>query len=244
MELFPAIDLLGGKVVRLTRGDYNLVDVYGDNPVEVAKAFKEKGAKNLHIVDLDGARDGSTANFAVIEAIAKTGGLFIEAGGGIRSVERVMRYAAVGVNRVILGTVAAQDFNLLERLIGTFGKLIAVGVDARDGLVAVKGWRETTALKSLKFCEKLDKAGVENIIYTDISRDGMMEGANLDIYKRIVGRVSAKITASGGISNIDELVKLEEIGVYAAILGKSLYTGAIKLEEAIELDYKKDNPMP
>jgi phosphoribosylformimino-5-aminoimidazole carboxamide ribotide isomerase len=233
MELFPAIDLLGGKVVRLTRGDYDLVDVYGDNPVEVAKAFKEQGAKNLHMVDLDGAKDGSTANFNVIESIAKIGGLFIEAGGGIRSVKRVMQYTNAGVNRVILGTVAAQDFNLLEQLIDAFGVRIAVGVDARDGLVAVRGWRETTSLKSLKFCEKLDKAGVDNIIYTDISRDGTMEGANLDIYKNLVERVDAKITASGGVSSLAELEYLDKIGIYGAILGKSLYTGAIKLKEAI-----------
>ncbi|MCL2081177.1 MAG: 1-(5-phosphoribosyl)-5-[(5-phosphoribosylamino)methylideneamino]imidazole-4-carboxamide isomerase [Oscillospiraceae bacterium] len=235
MKIFPAIDLLGGKVVRLTRGDYDIVDVYGDNPLDAAKAFREQGAENLHIVDLDGARDGSSANFAVIESIAKAGGLFIQTGGGIRDAERVKRCASAGVNRVILGTVAAQDFGLLEQLIAAFGTLIAVGVDARDGLVAVKGWRETTALDSLEFCEKLDGAGVDNIIYTDISRDGTMRGANLEVYSRLAGRVGAKITASGGISGPDELETLAGMGVYAAILGKSLYTGAINLREAIKL---------
>lgn len=240
MEIFPAIDLLGGKVVRLTRGDYDLVDVYNDDPVEVARSFKAQGAKNLHIVDLDGAKNGSAENFAVIEAIAKEVCLFIETGGGVRDSERVRRYADSGVSRVILGTVAAEDFDLLERLLGEYGKIIAVGVDARDGRVAVKGWRETTALDSLGFCEKLDRAGVDNIIYTDISKDGTMEGANLDIYAQLTARVGAKITASGGISGLPELKTLDGMGVYAAILGKSLYTGAISLKEAIELCSPKE----
>ena len=234
MEIFPAIDLLGGKVVRLTRGDYGKVDVYGGDPVETARAFKAQGAKNLHIVDLDGAKDGSAANFGVISAIAAEGGLFIQAGGGIRDFKRIEAHLGAGVSRVILGTAAAENFEFIERSIELFGNAVAVGVDARDGRVAVRGWRETTAIDALGFCEKLGAAGVDNIIYTDISRDGTMEGANLGVYALLAGRAGARITASGGISSMEEIEELKKMGIYAAILGKSLYTGAINLKGAIE----------
>ncbi|MCL1819390.1 MAG: 1-(5-phosphoribosyl)-5-[(5-phosphoribosylamino)methylideneamino]imidazole-4-carboxamide isomerase [Oscillospiraceae bacterium] len=233
MEIFPAIDIMGGKVVNLVRGEFDLVDVYGEDPVAAAEAFKARGAANLHIVDLDGAKSGSAENFSVIENIVKTGGLFIQVGGGIRSAERAAAYLAMGVNRVILGTAAVEDFSLLERLLTAHGASVAVGVDARNGSVAVKGWLEDTALDSFAFCEKLDAAGVDNIIYTDIMRDGMMEGANYGAYRELTERVKCKITASGGICSLDELKKLEKLGVYAAILGRSLYTGAVKLEDAL-----------
>ena len=240
MILFPAIDLLGGKVVRLTRGDYSRVDVYGDDPVETAKTFQAQGAENLHVVDLDGARDGSAANFGVIGAIAAATDLFIQTGGGIRDLERMRKYLGAGVGRVILGTVAAENFELVEQAIGEFGNAVAVGVDARDGRVAVKGWRETTALDSMEFCERLSAAGVDNIIYTDISRDGTMEGANIEAYARLAKRVKTRITASGGINGPNDLAELKKLGLYAAILGKSLYTGAINLKEAIDLCLRKE----
>jgi len=235
MELFPAIDLKGGQVVRLTQGDYDRVDVYSDDPVEVALAFKKRGARNLHVVDLDGAKDGKLVNFEVIRRIMEQSGLCIQVGGGIRDEQRIAQYLDVGVARVILGTIAVENFDFMARMVKKYGKRIAVGVDARDGKVAVKGWLETTPLDAMKFCARLDKAGVVTIIYTDISKDGAMAGTNLDVYDRLSYHVGCEIVASGGISSKEEVFILRDMGMYGVILGKALYTGAILLEDIKEV---------
>ncbi len=235
MKLFPAIDLLGAQVVRLTQGDFNRKETYSQNPAETAAEFARKGAKNLHVVDLDGARDGTTANFGAIRGIVQSTGLFLQVGGGIRDQQRIDRYLELGVNRVILGTVAVEDFSFLSKMVATYGDKIAVGVDAKDGLIAVKGWKEVTGVDALEFCNKLDGAGVATIIYTDISRDGAMQGTNLEVYRTLSGQVNCNIVASGGISGAQELITLSQMGIYGAILGKALYTGALDLQEVLAL---------
>lgn len=233
MEIFPAIDLKGGKVVRLTQGDYDRVDIYSENPVQTAAGFAENGAKNLHVVDLDGARDGELTNFSAISDIVENSGMFVQAGGGIRDEKRVERYLELGVGRVILGTAAVERFDFLREMVRVYGKKIAVGVDARDGKIAVKGWLETTELDSVEFCKRLEAVGVSTIIYTDISRDGAMRGANLAMYERLSREVNCDIVASGGISDISEIAELKWLGTYGAILGKSLYQGKLTLKEVL-----------
>lgn len=235
MKLFPAIDLKDGQVVRLTQGDYGQVQVYSSSPAEIARQFLGKGAENLHVVDLDGARDGEIVNFEAIAAIKSVGGLFMEIGGGIRDEGRIRQYLELGVERVILGTVAVEDFGFTEAMISRYGKQVAVGVDARDGRVAVKGWLEDTGVDSLKFCQKLDRAGVSAIIYTDISRDGAMRGANLEVYRRLSGLVRCDVMASGGVSSEEDLAALRDMGLYGAIVGKAIYNGALDLERLVEL---------
>lgn len=234
MEIFPAIDLKDGKVVRLTQGDYDRVDVYSDNPEEIALSFQAKGARNLHVVDLDGARDGELANFPVIEAIVKKTGLFVQVGGGIRDGERVRRYLEAGASRVILGTVAAENFELLRELVRTYGEKIAVGVDAKDEKIAIRGWREVTDINSVEFCERLADAGVKTVIYTDIAKDGAMSGTNLAVYKRLAQFAGLNIVASGGISALSELEALKRTGIYGAIVGKALYQGILTIEEVLK----------
>ena len=236
MKLYPAIDLRGGKVVRLTQGDYDRMTVYENDPCAQARRFIEAGAKYLHVVDLDGARDGTLANFDTIAALAKQGGLYIEVGGGIRDQARIEKYLSLGVGRCILGTVAVRDFAFTRRMIQTYGDAIAVGVDARDGKVAVSGWEQTSALDGIDFCKQLLDAGCSAVIYTDIAKDGAMQGTNLPLYARLAQEVPGlAITASGGISALEELTALQQMGTAAAILGKSLYTGAIDLKKAIQL---------
>lgn len=236
MQLFPAIDLRGGRVVRLTQGDYDRMTVYGDDPCAQARAFLEAGAKNLHVVDLDGAKDGTLANFDTIRAIARQGGLYIEVGGGIRTEQRIEQYLELGVGRCILGTVAVKDFAFTRRMLAKYGDKIAVGVDARDGYVAVSGWRELSEEKGIDFCKRLLDAGCTAVIYTDISRDGAMQGTNLELYRTLAREVPGlAITASGGISYESELLELEQAGTAAAILGKSLYTGALDLARCVQL---------
>ena len=235
MEIFPAIDLNGGKVVRLTQGDYDRVEIYSSNPAEIAADFLAQGARNLHVVDLDGARDGELTNLPAIRKIAKTNGLFIEVGGGIRDEERINRYLELGVGRVILGTVAIENPDFTHEMAKKYGSKIAVGVDARDGKVATRGWRETTDVDSMDFCRELEAAGVQTIIYTDISRDGAMQGTNLYAYKQLKSQVSLEIVASGGISSLADIAGLLDIGVEAAILGKALYIGALNLKEVLRL---------
>jgi phosphoribosylformimino-5-aminoimidazole carboxamide ribotide isomerase len=235
LEIFPAIDLRGGRAVRLTQGDFDRMEVYSGDPAGVAASFLRQGAKNLHVVDLDGAKDGTTENFDVIRDIARQGGLFIQVGGGIRTEERIVRYLELGVGRVILGTAAAENFDFLTRMVGRFGEKIAVGVDARDQKIAVRGWKEVTAIDSLEFCKKLDGAGVSAIIYTDIARDGAMQGTHMEVYRTLSGLIGCDVVASGGISAVGELAQLAQLGLYGAILGKSLYTGTIDLKEALSL---------
>ena len=234
MQIFPAIDLSGGQVVRLYQGDYDKMTVYGADPCAVAREFVAAGAKYLHVVDLDGAKDGTLANFDTIAALAKQGGLYIEVGGGIRTEERIQKYLDLGVSRCILGTIAVKDFEFTARMAKKYGDQIAVGVDARDGYVAVSGWLETSQEKGVDFCRRLRDAGVQTVIYTDISRDGAEQGTNLELYRELAGIEGLNITASGGVSSIEELKELQTIGTHAAILGTALYTGRLELAEVIK----------
>ena len=234
MQIFPAIDLSGGQVVRLYQGDYDKMTVYGADPCAVAREFMAAGAGYLHVVDLDGAKDGTLANFDSIAALAKQGGLYIEVGGGIRTEERIQKYLELGVSRCILGTIAVKDFDFTARMAKKYGDKIAVGVDARDGYVAVSGWLETSREKGVDFCRRLRDAGVQTVIYTDISRDGAEQGTNLELYRELAGIEGLNITASGGVSSIEELKELQTIGTHAAILGKALYTGRLDLADVIK----------
>ena len=234
MQIFPAIDLRGGQVVRLYQGDYDQETVYAADPCAVARDFLAAGARYLHVVDLDGAKDGTLANFKTIEALTRQGGLYIEVGGGIRTEERIRRYLDLGVGRCILGTIAVKDFAFTERMAQKYGDRIAVGVDARDGFVAVSGWKELSEERGVDFCRRLRDAGVKTVIYTDISRDGAEQGTNLDLYRELAGIEGLDITASGGVSSIEELRELQTIGTKAAILGKALYTGWLDLKTVME----------
>ncbi len=234
MQIFPAIDLSNGQVVRLFQGDYAKMTVYGTDPCAVAREFIAAGAKYLHVVDLDGARDGTIANFSSIAAIAKQGGLYIEVGGGIRTEERIQQYLDLGVQRCILGTVAVKDFDFTVRMAQTYGDKIAVGVDAKNGYVAINGWKELSQEKGVDFCKRLYDAGVKTIIYTDISRDGAERGTNLEVYKELSKINGLCVTASGGVSALEELYQLQHIGTHAAILGKALYTGRLDLKTVIQ----------
>ena len=234
MNIFPAIDLFEGKAVRLFKGDYDQMTVYGADPCAVARDFIAAGAKYLHVVDLDGAKDGTLANFESIAAIAKQGGLYIEVGGGIRTEERIRQYLDLGVGRCILGTIAVKDFDFTARMAQKYGDQIAVGVDARDGYVAINGWKELSDETGIEFCQRLRDAGVKAVIYTDISRDGAEQGTNLELYRELAGIEGLNVTASGGVSSIEELKELQTIGTHAAILGKALYTGRLDLAEVIK----------
>ena len=233
MQIFPAIDLSGGQVVRLYQGDYDQMTVYGQDPCAAARTFLEAGAKYLHLVDLDGARDGTTANFDSIAAIARQGGLYIEVGGGIRTEDRIRQYLDLGVGRCILGTIAVKDFTFTERMAQKYGGRIAVGVDARDGYVAVNGWKELSRERGVDFCRRLRDAGVRTVIYTDISRDGAEQGTNLEVYRELADISGLDITASGGVSSPEELRALRDMGTRAAILGKALYTGRLDLKTVL-----------
>ena len=234
MQIFPAIDLRGGQVVRLYQGDYDQETVYAADPCAVARDFLAAGARYLHVVDLDGARDGTLANFETIAALVRQGGLYIEVGGGIRTEERIRRYLDLGVDRCILGTIAVKDFAFTERMAKKYGEHIAVGVDARDGFVAVNGWKEISQERGVDFCRRLRDAGVKTVIYTDISRDGAEAGTNLELYRELAEIEGLDITASGGVSSIEELRELQTIGTKAAILGKALYTGRLDLKTVME----------
>ena len=234
MQIFPAIDLSGGQVVRLYQGDYDQMTVYGSDPCAVAREFITAGAKYLHVVDLDGAKDGTLANFESIAAIAKQGVLYIEVGGGIRTEERIQQYLDLGVGRCILGTIAVKDFDFTARMAQTYGDRIAVGVDARDGYIAINGWKELSSETGIEFCKRLRDVGVKTVIYTDISRDGAEKGTNLELYRELAKIDGLNITASGGVSSLEELKELQTIGTHAAILGKALYTGRLDLKTVIE----------
>ena len=233
MKLFPAIDLRGGQAVRLYQGDYDQMTVYNPDPADQARAFAAAGAKYLHVVDLDGAKDDTTANLPAIARIAAESDLYIEVGGGIRDEERIRRYLDLGVSRCILGTVAVRDFDFTAHMAQKYGDKIAVGVDMKNGLVAVAGWKEVTPEPGVAFCRRLAEAGVKAVIATDISRDGTMQGTNMDLYRELLTIPGLEITASGGIAKMEELDTLQAMGCHAAILGKSVYTGAIDLAEAV-----------
>ncbi|MBP8639955.1 MAG: 1-(5-phosphoribosyl)-5-[(5-phosphoribosylamino)methylideneamino]imidazole-4-carboxamide isomerase [Oscillospiraceae bacterium] len=233
MDLFPAIDLCGAKAVRLLRGDYNEMTVYSDAPLEVALDFKSAGAEYLHLVDLDGAKDGATRNFEVIGKIVADSGLKVEVGGGIRNINTVQQYIDLGVMRVIIGTSAVTDPGFLLEAIKRFGDKIAVAVDIKNGMVATHGWTQTSTESCFDFCQKLQDIGVKTIICTDISKDGAMQGVNQELYENLTARFSMDIIASGGVTTIDDLIKLAETRVRGAILGKSIYTGSIDLKSAV-----------
>ena len=234
MLIFPAIDLYGGKAVRLYKGDYNEMTVYSDTPVEVAKDFAKAGAKWVHLVDLEGAKDGTTPNLAVVEQIAKESGLLCEIGGGIRSMETVERYFKAGVSRVILGTAALTDEAFLRAAVAKWGEKIAVGADVRDGKIAIKGWLQTTDTDIFDFCERMSALGVRTVICTDISKDGAMQGTNRELYRQLSEKFHMQLVASGGVSGMDDVRSLSAMGLYGAIVGKAYYTGALDLKEAIE----------
>ena len=235
MHIFPAIDLYDGKAVRLLKGDYQKMTVYSENPLEIAKDFENSGAEFLHIVDLEGAKTGETPNINTIKKIVKNTSLFTEVGGGIRRLETVKKYADIGVKRVILGTAAVNDEEFLLSAVKEYGEKIAVGIDIKDGFVAIKGWTDLSKYTPFEFCEKMQNIGVKNVICTDVSKDGAMQGTNLDLYKEMSERFDLNITASGGVSGIDDIKRLKGLGIYGAIIGKAYYTKAISLARAIEV---------
>ena len=235
MYIIPAIDLIDGKAVRLQKGDYNKVTVYSDSPAEVAESFERDGAKMLHVVDLDGAKDGTTANFDTVKEIIRRTGLSVEIGGGVRNIERVKKYIDIGVDRVIIGTAAITNPDFLKEAVKLYGEKIVVGVDVKDGYVAIKGWLEVSEVSCNDFCEHLCELGVKTVICTDISKDGMMSGTNLELYRDLSHRFGMNIIASGGVSSLDDVRALKQMNIYGAILGKALYTGAVKLTDAVSV---------
>lgn len=234
MKLFPAIDLYNGKAVRLYKGDYANMTVYSENPIEIARDFESKGMKYIHIVDLEGAKDGTAPNINIIKQIAEETQLFCEVGGGIRDIDTIDAHLNNGIDRVILGTAAVQKPELLKEAVEKYGEKIAVGADIKDGFVAINGWLEKSEYTCFEFCEKMQNLGVKTVICTDVSKDGAMKGTNRELYKELSERLSVNITASGGISDINDIKALRELGIYGAIIGKAYYIGAIALEEALE----------
>lgn len=235
MNIFPAIDLKDNKIVRLSQGDYDKVKIYSDNIEEQVDKFIKDGAKNLHIVDLDGAKEGKPFNEIAIKKIASIKGLFFEIGGGIRDEKRISDYLEMGINRIILGTIATQKPEFVKEMVKKYGDAIAVGVDAKDEMVAVNGWLENSGINSFEFCQQMKEIGVSTIIYTDIAKDGMMSGCNMPAYERLCKIDGLQIIASGGVSSLEEISKLKSIGCHGAIVGKAIYEGTISLREALEI---------
>ena len=235
MNILPAIDIIGGKAVRLFKGDYAQMTVYNDDPVAVAKHFEECGAKFIHLVDLEGAKSGGTPNIDTVRRIVESTSLFAEIGGGIRSMEVIEKYMSIGVGRVILGTAAVTDEAFLVEAVKKYGSAIAVGIDIKDGYVAIKGWTENSQYTFLEFCKKMQEIGGGTIICTDISKDGAMRGTNRELYKELSQKFSMNIIASGGVSSIEDVKALKDMDIYGAIIGKAYYTGAIDLKEACEV---------
>ena len=234
MKIFPAIDLIDKKAVRLFKGDYAQMTVYNENPMDVMRDFISSGAKQAHIVELEGALKGGTPNYEVIRDLASTG-MFLEVGGGIRSETVIEKYLSVGVKRLILGTIAVTDEDFLKSAVKNFGTAIAVGVDIKDGFVAIKGWTEKSNFTAVDFCKKLQDIGVQTVISTDISKDGAMQGSNHALYETLKKEVSINLIASGGVSSIEDITALKNAGLYGAIVGKAYYTGAVDLKKAIEV---------
>ncbi len=234
MILFPAIDLYEGKAVRLFMGDYRQMTIYSDHPEEIARDFAACGATHAHLVDLEGARSGETPNLDTVLQIKAAAGLFCEIGGGIRSMEVVDRYLDAGLDRVILGTAAVENEAFLRQAVGKYGEKIAVGADVKDGFIAVKGWTEKSTLSLMDFCRKMEAIGVKTLICTDISRDGAMRGTNREMYRMLSEKLQLQITASGGVSTMEDVESLRDMNLYGAIIGKAYYTGDIDLKKAIE----------
>lgn len=235
MLIYPAIDLYDGKAVRLYKGDYNQMTIYSENPPEIAIDFKNSGATHMHIVDLEGAKNGTTPNFDTVVAIKKAGGLFCEVGGGIRDMATIEKYVNAGIDRVILGTAAVTSEGFVEEAVKKYGDKIAVGIDIKDGFVAIKGWTEKSELTAMEFAEKMQNIGVKTLICTDISKDGAMNGTNHELYRELMEKFSMQIIASGGVSSIEDVKRLASRKTYGAIIGKAYYTGDINLKEAIEV---------
>lgn len=234
MIIFPAIDLFEGKAVRLYKGDYNKMTVYSENPPEIAENFKTQGAAHIHIVDLEGAKDGTTPNFDTVIEIKRRSGLFCEVGGGIRDMNTIERYISAGIDRVILGTAAVTNEGFVKEAVKEYGEKIAVGIDIKDGFVAIKGWTEKSELTAFEFCEKMQADGVKTLICTDISKDGAMNGTNHALYSELMDRFDMQIIASGGVSSLNDVERLAEKNIYGAIIGKAYYTGDIDLKKAVE----------
>ena len=235
MFIYPAIDLVGGRAVRLYKGDYAQMTVYSEDPAAVARDFQAAGAKHIHLVDLEGAKSGVPENLPTIRQILAETDLFVEVGGGIRNMETVEAYLSAGVDRVILGTAAVTDPAFLAAALEQYGERIAVGVDLKDGYVAIRGWTETSELTAGAFFEKMEKMGVKTVICTDISRDGAMKGTNRELYRQLSARYSISLIASGGVSTLEDVRALAEMGLHGAIIGKAYYIGAIDLKTAIEV---------
>ena len=235
MEILPAIDLKNGEVVRLVEGDYNNKTTYFTDPLEILDFFIESWSKYLHVVDLDGASDGETVNFKTIEKIIKKCDLFVEVGGGIRNEDTIRKYLDIGVKRTILGTIAVENTKFLEDMINKYQNHIAVSIDSRDRMIAIKGWKEIKKEDSVEFCKQIDDMGIDTIIYTDISKDGKLSGTNLDIYKELREKISCNIIASGGVTYKDEIKKLKDMGINGAIVGKAIYEKKIDLKHIIEI---------
>lgn len=233
MQIYPAIDLKNKQVVRLYKGDYAKVTVYSDNPVATALSFKEAGAGNIHLVDLDGAKEGSPVNYGVIKDIVSETQLFAEVGGGIRDMRRIENYLKAGAGRVILGTAALENPDFLAEAVKEFGGSVAVGIDAKEGKVATRGWLDVSDTDAAEFAVRVRDAGVKTVIYTDISKDGTLSGTNMEVYGKLVKIGGLNVIASGGITYIDEIRQLARVGVYGAILGKALYAGLLNLADAL-----------
>lgn len=234
MIIFPAIDLFDKKAVRLYKGDYQNMTVYSENPIEIARDFEHAGATHIHMVDLEGAKDGTTPNIDIVKQVANDTDLFVEIGGGIRDMDTVEKYLSAGVGRVILGTAAVTDTEFLKLVVAEYGDKIAVGADVKDGYIAIKGWTLKSQITLEDFLSQMQEIGVKYIICTDISKDGAMRGTNLELYRQLSQKYSMNITASGGVSSLDDVKKLREMDIYGAIIGKAYYIGAIDLKDALE----------
>lgn len=235
MNIFPAIDLYNGSAVRLFKGDYEKMTIYSENPMEIARDFENSGAKYIHMVDLEGAKEGTTPNIEIVKQVVNETSLFVEIGGGIRNMDTVDKYLSAGVGRVILGTAAVEDEDFLRAAVEKYGDKIAVGADVKDGYVAVRGWLEKSQYTLDDFCEKMQSIGVRYMICTDISKDGAMAGTNREMYRMLKDKYDMNITASGGVSTLDDVKALKEMDIYGAIIGKAYYTGDIKISEAIAI---------
>ena len=234
MIIYPAIDIFEGKAVRLYKGDYSQMTVYNDRPLSVAKDFESALATHLHIVDLEGAKSGSTPNFETVCELKRNTSLFCEVGGGIRSMETVDKYISAGIDRVILGTAAVKNPEFAEAATTKYGDKIAIGVDIKDGVVAISGWTEKSSLDAFRFCSDMQNIGIKTIICTDISKDGAMKGTNVELYRRLSEKLSINIIASGGVSSIEDVKNLRGLDLHGAIIGKAYYTGAVDLRQAVE----------
>lgn len=233
MKIFPAIDIRNGKVVRLKYGDYDQQEEYEITPLEAAREFKECGAQCLHVVDLDGAKDGVTTNYDIIRQIVESTDMFVEVGGGIRNHDSIKKYIDAGAGRVILGTLAVNNLPFLRDMIQIYGDKIAVGIDAKNGRMAINGWKETTYKDAEEYCSRTGLLGIKTVIFTDISKDGALEGTNLELYARLVKNCESDIIASGGVTSLEEIAALRDMGVHGAVIGKALYSGVLDLKKAL-----------